>query len=398
MDFRDRSIVHFNVADFSVAVERISDPTLASKAVIIGHLGASRAVVYDMSDEAYKEGVQKGMPLRQALRRCRNATLLSPRFNLYQQAMLAFLKQVYSYTPLIEHGLEDGHIYLDITGTHRLFGPPIDVGWQIQKEVRSNLSLRPIWTLATSKLVAKVASRLVKPVGEYIVSAGEEADFLAPLPLTILPGMATSEQLICEEFNLTRIGQLAALTQDQLRVPFGKRAALLYNLTRGIDNSEVISADKREKSITFDHFFINDTNDEKEVQGAVALLAAKAGNHLRKSTITARRIGISLRYSDGGITTRQATRKQAADSDFILTELAMLALSRCWTRRTRLRSCSLICDLFCPVSKQLSLFSLQTKQEEKQTKLQHAMDQIRKKHGSSSVATGMQHRGSQKAA
>lgn len=398
MDFRDRSIVHFNVADFSVAVERIIDPSLATKAVIIGHTGASRAVVYDMSDEAYFAGVYKGMPLSQAVRRCRNAKLLSPRFSIYQKAMLSFLKQVYAYSPLIEHGADDGHIYLDITGTHRLFGPPIDVGWRIQKDVRAHLRLRPIWTLATSKMVAKVASRLVKPVGEYIVSAGEEAEFLAPLPLTLLPGLATSEQLICEEFNLTMIGQLAALNRDQLRIPFGKRAALLHDMAHGIDSSNVITANEKNTGLSFEHLFINDTNDKKEVHGAVALLTAQAGKQLRQSKRAARRIGIRLLYSDGGKTVRQATRKEAADSDFILTELAMLALSRCWTRRIRLRSCTLMCDLIQPASRQLSLFSLQSSQEKKNDNIQRAMDTIRKKHGSSAVATGLQYLGTQRAA
>lgn len=391
MDFRERSIIHFNVADFSVAVEQIADSSLKNRALIIGHMGASRAIVHDMSEEAFQAGVRKGMPLRQAARICRGATMLPPRFPLYQRAMHAFLKKVNNYSPLIEHGYGDGHIFLDVTGTHRLFGPPVDIGWRIQKEINSSLRFTPIWALASNKLVAKVASRLVKPVGEYIVSPGEERDFLAPLPISLLPGINTREHDRLHEFNLTTIGQLASFNKQQLMIPFGKkRSDHLYNISRGIDQSQV--SRQQQSGLCLDHSFISDTNDQKQVKSAVALLAAQAGQHLRQKKLTARRIGISLMYSDGGKNVRQATRKRPTSNDFILTELALLALQRSWTRRTRLRSCTLHCDLLQKQSRQLTLFDLETRTERKQEQLILAMDTIQKKHGDRAILTGLQQR------
>ena len=220
---RERAVLHFNVADFAVAVERVTDSSLRERPLIIAPLQAARAVVYDMSEEAYGEGVRKGMPLRQATRICRGAALLAPRASLYQKAMQAFLKELQGYSPLIECGQADGHFFVDVTGTHRLYGPAPDVGWRVRRHVRTSLGINPIWTLGTSKLVSKVASRLVKPVGEYIVTAGDEAIFLAPLPIHLLPGLSGKELQKLQEFRLTTIGALAKLNRQQLMVPFGSR-------------------------------------------------------------------------------------------------------------------------------------------------------------------------------
>ena len=143
-----------------------------------------------MSEEAYRSGVRKGMALTQATRVCRGAEVRRRGRSCTVGRWQNFLRQVRSYSPRLEYGSEDGHVFVDVTGTHRLFGPAMDVGLRVRRAVREQLGINPIWTLATSKLVAKVASRLVKPVGEYIVSAGDESDFLAPLPVSLLPGLA----------------------------------------------------------------------------------------------------------------------------------------------------------------------------------------------------------------
>ena len=230
---RERAIIHFNVADFAVAVERVADCALRKKPVIIAPFQAARALVYDMSEEAFQCGVHKGMALRQATRLCRGASVLLPRPDVYRRAMQAFLGQVREYSPLLEHGIIDGHLFVDVTGTHRLFGPAPDIGWRVRRRARNDLGINPIWTLAANKLVAKVASRLVKPVGEYIVAAGEEEDFLAPLPLHLLPGLSPEEIRRLREFNLASIGQLAALNRQQLLVPFGDRSGFLYEASHG---------------------------------------------------------------------------------------------------------------------------------------------------------------------
>ncbi len=110
-----------------------------------------------------------------ALRRCRDTRVLPPRPDRYGQAMARMLKSALPYSPFIESGEGDGHLFVDATGSSRLLGPPVDVAWRLGRRIRQDLGLAPIWSVATSKLIAKTATRLVKPLGEYIVEPGDEA-------------------------------------------------------------------------------------------------------------------------------------------------------------------------------------------------------------------------------
>ena len=131
----ERSIIHLNVADFAVAVERVVNSGLRERPVVVAPQGSARARVYDMSEEAYQCGVRKNMPLRTARRLCRDAHVLPPRPDRYERAMRALFKRALTYSPLVESGEVDGHLFVDITGTSRLFGPSVDVAWRMRRQV-----------------------------------------------------------------------------------------------------------------------------------------------------------------------------------------------------------------------------------------------------------------------
>ncbi len=378
---RERAVLHFNVADFAVAVERVADSSLRLRPLIIAPLQAARAVVYDMSEEAYGDGVRKGMDLRRAKRMCRGAALLAPRIVLYDRAMRAFVKELQGYSPLIECGRADGHFFVDVTGTHRLYGPAPDVGWRVRRQARSSLGINPIWTLGTSKLVAKVASRLVKPVGEYIVTAGDEELFLAPLPVHLLPGLSRQELVKLQEFRLITIGALARLDRRQLMVPFGSRSEYLHAVSHGVDDSRVGASTEKHRSIDCEHVFAGDTSDQRQVEAVVATLAGTIGFQLRGQRQVARRVGIWLRYADGGQVVRQASCKTGTAGDMLLRELALTALQRAWIRRVRIRSCRLVCDRLQRQSPQLALFAEPDMRRLRQKKADGAMDALRHRFG-----------------
>jgi len=385
---RERTVLHFNVADFAVAVERLADCCLRARPLLIAPLQAARAVVYDMSEEAYREGVRKGMPLRRATQLCRGALVRPPRVELYNKAMLAFLQEVRGYSPLIEYGRDDGHFFADVTGTHRLHGPAPDIGWRVRRQARSSLGINPIWTLGTSKLVAKVASRLVKPVGEYIVNAGEEAAFLAPLPITVLPGLTCREMVQLPEFSLTAIGALAELSRQQLMVVFGGRCDYLHDISRGVDDSLVCRPHPATETVEYEQVLADDSNDREEVAGIVATLVGRAAGSLRQRHLVTRRIGIRLVYSDGGHVLRHAFCRNGTAGDFLLRQLAGDALHRAWQRRTRIRSCRLICDRLQHQSSQLLLFPEPTSREFREKKVLTAMDSLRNRFGHGVIGVG----------
>ena len=339
-----RSIVHLNVADFAVAVERVVDSRLRERPVMVAAPGRGRAAVYDMSDEAFQSGVRKRMLLRQAQKLCRDARVVAPHPDQYERAMGAFLNHVQPYSPLIEHGDGDGHVFVDLSGTGRLFGPARDVAWRLRRQVRDDLGFDPIWSLAPNKLVAKVASRLVKPDGDYIVLPGQEASFLQPVPLHLIPGIERDDLLRLHEFHLSRVGEAVLWTPQQLDVVLGRRGREIHQTLLGIDQSPVLPLGVKSPAVRMDHEFAEDTNDVKVVEAALFGLAEKAGARLRERGRAARRIGITLDYSDGVRMVRQRSHGSGTANDFRLYELARSALELAWQRRVRVRHVRLICD------------------------------------------------------
>ncbi len=388
MNLYNRSIIHLNVADFAVAVERAVDQRLNRRPVIIAPEGAARAAVYDMSNEAYMAGIRKGMALRRAVRLCKDVQILPPHPDRYELAMRDVLKRALPYSPLIETGEDDGHLFMDATGTSRLFGPPMDVAWRLRKQIKTDLGLDPIWSVAPNKLVAKVATRLVKPDGEYVVAAGEEESLLAPLPVSLVPGIEHTDQMRLREFNLTHAFQVSALTLEQLEIPFATRALSLYEAVRGIDPSPVLPVGQKPPRVIADHEFGNDTNNVHTLEGVLYGLVEQIGSRLRRRRRAARRIAIVLDYSDGMRRARQVAARPATANDLTLFELARRTLQLAWVRRVRIRHMRLICDRLIFPPAQLELFAADQKEDDRRSGLITAIDAVRHRFGHEAVQMG----------
>jgi DNA polymerase-4 len=376
----ERKIIHLNIADFGVAVERILDSSLRTRPLILAQ-AAARAVVYDMSEEAYQDGVRKGMRLTAASRYCRQARILPPRPQRYQEALQHCVRHAQSFTPLTEVSSGNGHLYLDVTGTHRLHGSAPDVGWRLRKTLRSDMGLDPIWSVAPNKLVAKVASRLVKPVGEYIVAEGEEEDFLAPLPLSLLPGVGHGDLERLRECNIIRVAQAAALALPDLHVLCGRRSRFLYQAVRGIDQAPVQPPATAHNNMLFEHYFADDSNREEVVRAALRDLVRRAAYALSYSKRGCCNVAVFLHYTDGMKVSRQVGGKVAVNDDQGLEQMALTALYRAWYRRVRLRRISLICSRLVIPARQLSLFGAEDGLRQKQQKAADAMNKVRALYG-----------------
>ncbi|MCW8129958.1 MAG: hypothetical protein KIS92_06350 [Planctomycetota bacterium] len=386
----ERSIVHLNVVDFAVAVERALEPRLRERPVIVAPEGTARACVFDMSDEAYRAGVRKGMPLDRAHRIIRDAAVLPPHLDRYERATAALFNEAKPYSPLVERADENGHLFLDVTGTGRLWGPPPDVAWRIRKTARDSLGFDPVWTVAPNKLLAKVASRLGRPNETCIVEDGEEAGLLAPVPMDLLPGVEREDLERLRTLRLRKAGDVAALSLGQLEVALGlpSRARKLHELVRGIDRSEVLPATARRPVVRVEHTFAADTNSAPLVTGALYGLVEAAGAELRERQLAARRIGVVLDYSDGVRVIRSATPAEATASDRALYGHASEALRRAWVRRVRVRHLRLVCDRLIFPPAQLNLFEEEAHDVRKGKGLDRALDKIRKKYGLEAVRVG----------
>jgi DNA polymerase-4 len=387
----ERSIIHLNIADFAVAVERLIDSSLKDYPLIIAPKGNARAVVYDMSEEAFQAGIRKGMALRKASRICKDSRILPPHFDRYERAMRDLIKQALPYSPFIEFGETDGHVFVDITGTNRLFGPPVDVAWRLNKKIKKDLSLNPIWSVAPNKLVAKVATRLVKPAGEYIVGAGEEKEFLKPLHIGLLPGIERADLVKLREFNFSFVSEVLAMTLEHLRISFGKRAMFIHDTIRGIDLSPVLSVTKTRPELQADHEFFEDTNDINVLNSALYILTEKICMSLRKKRKAAEKIKIKISYTDGMQNSGVMRIKPATSNELVLYAKLTSLLDRAVKRRVRIRHMRLICENYIFPQIQMELFETtdKTKKSKKRENIIKTIDEIRARFGYDAVKPGI---------
>lgn len=381
----NRAVIHLNVADFAVSVERLVDVRLRGRPVIAAPEG-NRAVVYDMSDEAFEAGVRKGMALVRAVRCCRDAAVIPPRPARYEQAMTAVCALALPFSPLVESGGDDGHLFVDVTASERCFGPPVDIAWRMQREARKRLGLNPIWAVAPNKLTAKAATRTVKPAGEAIVGEGEEADFLKPLPLSLLPGITRSDLVRFQDFNLDRVADALIFDAEQMAVAFGRRGRIFYEIVRGIDPSPVTPVGFQPPRAVAGHEFGDDTNDDRILDAALYRLAETAGTDLRERRMAARCVTIAVDYADGVRCIRRRSVSIGTADDPLLYALALQAFRLARTRRVRIRRLRLVCDRLVFPSGQIGLFD--DGPDERRARLGPVLDAVRSRFGRDAIRVG----------
>ncbi len=384
----ERSIVHVNVADFAVAVERVVDARCRGRPVLIAPDGACRASVFDMSDEAFKMGVRKGMSLQRAKRLCPGAFIVPPHPERYERAMEELCRRALPYSPLVEMTDTNGHLFIDMTGTFKLFGPAYDVAWRIRKAVRAELGFDPIWSVAPNKLVAKVATRVVKPTGEYIIEAGEERAFLEPLPVHLLPGLEREDLVRLGEIGLRTVADLCTWTLPQLETMFPGRSRFLYETARGIDPSPVLPFGAALPVITRAYTFQNDTNEAPVLEAALYVLAEEIGAVLRQQRLVARRLGVIVDYIDGRRHGRRISLRHATANDFLLFNAARHMVTCGSLRRVRVRHLRLTADRLSFPHAQMDLYEDGTRVHDRWGALLNAIDTVRARFGQDALRIG----------
>ena len=377
----ERQIVHIDVDSFAITVERIVDSKLRNRPVIVANPAIPRSAVQALSTEAQQAGIYRGMMLQQALRLCRDVTVIPPNEPLYSRAMRAIMNLLSQFTPLIEP-VRYGHAYLDMTGTTRLFGETVDAATKIQREIQSRLWLPTSLGVASNKLVSKVAAKVTRPAGIREVEHGAEQNFIGPLEVHYLPLFNQSIKAQLLELNLRLIQQIADLSLQHLTIVFRRDGSKLYQASRGIDYPPVFPP-QQVPNIYEQTTLAEDTNDIHLLRGALYQLVEKVGRQLRQSCQSTRKMMLEIYYADHREAIGQKRLPQATNTDQELFQVAEELLHKILTRRIRV--CKLAVRYFqlTPLPGQMSLFDRQT--GDKNQNLTRAIDQIRKKFGETSL-------------
>jgi len=330
-----RAILHVDLDAFFAAVEQRDRPELRGKPVIVGGGGPTdRGVVSAASYEARAFGVHSAMPLRTAAALCPGGVFVPVQGAKYQAVSRQVMAILRRFTPQVEPVSID-EAFLDVTGSQALFGDGESIGRQIRAAIREEVGLTASVGVATTKLVAKVASDLRKPDALVVVPPGQEADFLAPLPITRLWGVGARTAESLREFGVTTIGDLAALERAVLERRFGKLGAALTARARGVD-PDPVSDRAPAKSIGHEHTFDVDTSDREVIERTLLAMAEGVAGRLRASGVKAATVTVKIRDSSFRTITRQRTLVEPTD----LTEpiwRAALELARPEVRAIRVR-------------------------------------------------------------
>ena len=377
----EREIIYLSVTAFPVAVERVVHPELRGRAVVVASLGAVRSIVRSLSSEAWDSGIRKGMLLSKAMRCCRNAVVVPPNEPLYLRASRAIFRVLESFSPVFEPS-GHGHVYLDITGTGRLLGPPRDTAWKAQKEILRQLRLDTSLGIASNKMVSKIASEVTRPDGLRDVPHGDEPSFLSPLSVHLLPGVGpqTEEQL--KDLNIRIIHDIAAMKLEHLALAFGRFGFVLYQRARGIDRTPVNPL-RAVPVLELEKVLPEDSNDYALLKKVLFDLCERAGQQLREDQQRTGRLELRIRYADYQEDGHKLKMRPPLQSSTALYRHTQPVLDLILKRRTRVRSMHLqLADLSFG-SVQLDLFA--DPEPERRSKLEHALDALRYRYGPSIV-------------
>jgi len=322
-----RCILHIDLDAFFVSVEQVLNPALRGKPVVVGGDPGGRGVVACASYEARAYGLKSGMPLGKAHRLCPHAIFLSGSFHRYGDASEKFMAILSEFTPDIEPlGLEEA--YLDLTGFESLYGPAKETALRIKQRIKDELGIAASVGIASSKIVAKVASGVSKPDGLIEVPLGREQAFLAPLPVNKLPGVGAKGEKVLKKMGIKTIGELSRLPLSFMKQTFGVWGEVLHRHARGIDNSKVEAALGPPRSISRSTTFARDTLDRSFLKAMLHYLGERVGAELRSQGRQARCITLKLRYTDFETVTRSRTLKQAVDTDRAIFEVGCKLLDK----------------------------------------------------------------------
>ena len=307
-----RTILHVDLDAFFAAVEQRDNPELRGKPVVVGGRSANdRGVVATASYEARKFGIHSAMPLRTAGRLCPDAIFVPGHHSRYQEVSRQVLEILRRFTPQVE-AISIDEAWLDVTRSRALFGDGESIARQIKAAVRDETELTISVGVATTKLVAKIASDLRKPDGLVVVPPGDEAKFLDPLPISRLWGVGPKTAARLVDYGVRTIGDLQRLERQHLIRRLGPHGSTLVDRAHGIDGDTVDFGDAA-KSIGHETTFEHDSADPEVIERTLLAMADGVSARLRVAGYKASTVEVKIRDSQFNTVIRQRTLPEPTD-------------------------------------------------------------------------------------
>ncbi len=381
MDTRQTCIMHLDMDAFFASVEQLDNPELRGKPVIVGR--GDRGVVCAASYEARVYGVRSAIPVAHARRLCPQGIFLPGRRARYSEISRQVMAILGDFSPLVEQASVD-EAYLDATGCERLFGPPRDMALALQARILRDVGLSCSVGVAPVKFLAKVASDFRKPGGLTIVEPGDVAEFLRVLPVGKIPGVGGKTLARLTSLGVRTCGDVlgysARFWEDQL----GEWGLALHQRARGI-GSATLTPHWEAKSSSAENTFERDLADREELKRWLLAQSERVGRDLRRHGWRGRTVTLKLKYEDFRSVTRSHTLRHPTDRDREIFDTAC-ALLDALDLRKKARLIGVGVSNFARGDEQLTL--LPDQGQERDSRLDRALDAIRDRHGKTALHRG----------
>ena len=379
-----RTIFLLDLDTFYISVERIMDPSLKGKPVIVGGDPKSgKGVVAACSYEAREYGLHSGMPIRYAYRLCPEGIYLCGNFVEYERYSNMVRRFLTGLAPVIEQASID-EFYMDFTGTQKIYGSPLMLGNYIMQEIKRKFRLPCSIGIAGNKSTAKIACDVGKPEGLTYLPPSTAKDFLGALPVEIIPGVGKKTLAKFHSSAIHKIEDITSLPLDYFTAAFGKFGVDIWYKANG-EGQEYLTPEREQKGMSKEETFGRDVVSNLLIEERIFRQVCKLCHKLREENLSTSTISLKLRYSDFKTLTRSITLRVPTDQDHKAYEEAVALFRKAHTRRIGVRLIGVRFSNFKAVFDQTTLFD---NKGESLKRMYKAMDKIRGKYDYYAIKLG----------
>lgn len=391
-----RKILHIDLDAFYCAVEEIREPSLRGKAFAVGGKPNERGVVASCSYAARKFGVRSAMPMARAVRLCPGLQVIPGHYSVYSKYSKLVMEKLRDITNRVEQ-ISIDEAFLDLSETS---GTALKTAQALQTSILRDLQLPCSIGIGANKLVAKIATDVGKaatqadgpPNAIQVVPPGQEAAFLAPLPVERLWGVGPKTTLRLNQIGVHTIEQLARLPEEFLEKEFGKNGLDLARRSIGIDDRPVVTSHEI-KSISKENTFVRDLQEKARLIQELRSLTDQLCRRVQRENIFGSTVKLKLRWADFTTLTRQTTLSQPTDQFEDIFQAAVGLFEGNWPVGKPVRLIGIGLSGLGPPIRQLSLWEVPTDRQldDKEDRLQQAIQILQKRFGDNILRRGEDH-------
>ena len=359
-------ILSVQVSDFAVAVRRALCRKLVDRPVVVVSSLRPMGRVLCLSAEAREAGLQLGHQFAFARHACPDAAFFTPDREQEARAMRVLLQTAYRICPRIE-AATFGRIYLDLRGTDRLWGLPLDLAERLRRDLQTDVHLATAHGLSSRRVWSQLAGQLVAPTGVLEVLPGQEQSFLSMVPPEWVDGIGPKTSCLLRDMNITRLGQLCQFERGELVDLFGAVGGVLYHtlspsepevgIATTLPENLALGPEATTPTVSCTLPLKEESAVRETIRHAVRLATQDCGRQLRAQQFHAQRVRVSLQYSDGRSASARRPLESPGNLDTLLAQASAQALQRALKRRVRLSSVTIACEGVSRASRQLRLFA-----------------------------------------